>query len=366
MDDVSSFSVFNNWALFSYTGERMEERVFTMHKTVKYFVNGHTARGYVNYLHSNIEKFEKVVVLQNGNYLDVTTLFIQLLREHDAIYREVICDPQGIDAIGGVLFQDKQLAIIHESIIDEAIIHAEYINLEDYYDRPPHKINKQEVDELYQASYALFKKGLDIHDQLEQIYVNEMNFAEANRLANHFIEKLLQYVEKKTRPSMVKKRLFGTNTLEGMVNVVEKLIEPIENRVYVKGRAGTGKSVFMKKVWQACEAYGLDIEVYYCSFDPNSIDMVLVRELDFCIFDSTDPHEFSPQSNEDIVIDLYELTVTPNTDEKYKDEIEQLTSAYKQNMKSGITNLKEIKKIYPNQSGNLDVKGVIHSIYLKK
>src|SRR5699024_12618825 len=79
-----------------------------------------------------------------------------------------------------------------------------------------------------------------------------------------------------------------SNTSDGAVNIVPSLIHPLKNRYYLKGRAGTGKSHFMKKVMQACQRHGFDIELYHCSFDPNSVDMVLVRDLDFCIFDSTD------------------------------------------------------------------------------
>src|SRR5699024_6248712 len=91
--------------------------------------------------------------------------------------------------------------------------------------------------------------------------------------------------------------------------------------------AGTGKSVFMKKVAEACMNHGLDIELYHCSFDPNSVDMVLVRDLDFCIFDSTAPHEKNPDRRDDVVIDLYEEAVAPGTDETY---------AYKSHMTKGM------------------------------
>lgn len=48
-----------------------------------------------------------------------------------------------------------------------------------------------------------------------------------------------------------------------------------------------------------------------------SLDMVLLRELDIVIFDSTAPHEYFPDRDNDEVVDMYEITVTPGTDEKY-------------------------------------------------
>ena len=147
------------------------------------------------------------------------------------------------------------------------------------------------------------------------------------------------------------RRLFGTNTGDGVVNLVEKLIEPIKNRVYIKGRAGTGKSVFMKKVLTKCKEYGINTEVYHCSFDPNSIDMLIIRDLDYCLFDSTPPHEFFPKQDSDQTIDLYELTVEPGTDEQFKDEINIVTERYKERMKKGVDELRKIKELeYIDQS----------------
>src|SRR5699024_8186972 len=68
-------------------------------------------------------------------------------------------------------------------------------------------------------------------------------------------------------------RAISTNTRDGAGNFVSHLIAPLTYRYYLTGRAGTGKSVFMKKVAEACMNHGLDIELYHCSFDPNSVDM---------------------------------------------------------------------------------------------
>src|SRR5690606_31689042 len=101
---------------------------------------------------------------------------------------------------------------------------------------------------------------------------------------------------------------------DGVVNEVPYILNQVKNVYHIKGRAGTGKSTFMRRVVAACEAYGFDLELYHCSFDPGSLDMLLVRELDFCIFDSTEPHEFFPTREGEQIIDLYEEAVNPGTD----------------------------------------------------
>ncbi|WP_054860951.1 hypothetical protein [Gracilibacillus sp. JCM 18860] len=82
-------------------------------------------------------------------------------------------------------------------------------------------------------------------------------------------------------------------------------------RYFIKGRAGSGKSTLLKKVVSASKERGFDIEVYHCGFDPESVDMVVIRELSVCLFDSTDPHEYFPKRKGDEIVDLYKLTITP-------------------------------------------------------
>src|SRR5699024_11054765 len=100
-------------------------------------------------------------------------------------------------------------------------------------------------------------------------------------------------------------------------------------------------------------------------FDPDSIDMVMVRELDFCMFDSTDPHEFFPNRGTDQIIDLYEEALNPGTDERYKEEKQQLSISYKRKMKLVINKLKEIKKIIPEQPRMLDMNALTSLIQEK-
>src|SRR5699024_6191067 len=110
-------------------------------------------------------------------------------------------------------------------------------------------------------------------------------------------------------------------------------------------RPGTGKSYFMKAVLEKCKQYNLEVEVYYCSFDPYSIDMLIIRELDCCLFDSTDHHEFHPERESDKIIDLYDISVKKDTDERVKDDINRLTNEYRKCLKEGVHHISLIKEI---------------------
>ncbi|RYG74371.1 hypothetical protein EU245_01850 [Lentibacillus lipolyticus] len=304
-----------------------------------YYVTGNTAEGLVNHLEKNLHFIDQVIALKHPSKALKTAVIKKLLSNYENSNLEVLQSSLANDYLDGIIIRDQSLAFIDESIARDK---TTTIDLNDSFPAPA--TAQPDVGELLQQAYDSFAEGLKIHDGLEKIYINQMDFDRANAFAEEFIADLLENVPKKQREPRRFHRLFGTNTADGVVNVVPHLIENINHVYYIKGRAGTGKSVFMKKIVHACQDYGYDTEIYYCSFDPGSIDMVLVRDLDFCIFDSTDPHEFYPHRDGEEVIDMYEKFVAPGTDEAYAAQINDVHSRYKSCMKKGVRFLKEAGK----------------------
>lgn len=188
-------------------------------------------------------------------------------------------------------------------------------------------------DKLCKAETALrcagehFKTALGIHDDWEKIYISNMSFSTLNQLTVSVIEKLIgeRRMDKTGRRA---DRFLGAATAEGSVDYIGDITDGISKRYLIKGRPGTGKSTFMKKIAEQALSHGFDTEVYHCSFDPNSLDMIIMRELDVCLFDSTAPHEYFPSRTNDEIIDIYEIAVTSGTDERYADELAEIQTAY--------------------------------------
>lgn len=313
-----------------------------------YYVSGNTSQGYVNFLSTNVQNIKRIIVLKHQSHTLKTRVLQEVINDYAGTNQlEIICSAFGNTFIDGVIMRDQSLAIVTDSIADPLPQGAAEIDLTNFFsnqlDQQSISKAKLHVKELSEKAYDKFSKGLRVHDDLEAIYIKEMNFDKANQMAQIFIEDLFKGVSKQNREPVIYHRFFGTNTAQGAVNILPKITKDLSRRVYVKGRAGTGKSVFMKKVAAVCEDYGFDVERYHCSFDPDSIDMIVVRELDFCMFDSTDPHEFFPERDSDVIVDLYKQTVTQGTDEKYSEEIKKITKRYKAHLQEGMDYLKQAK-----------------------
>lgn len=313
-----------------------------MTQVIPYYVRGHTADGLVNFVRSNIEGIENIYLLDHASHHVISDILWKIVKENDGKRTyEKIYSPYLANGLEGIIFREASYAILSVDVFDSDT--ARKIDVTKWL---PYSIKQEDYNEgnaLRKKAYKQFSKALHIHDDLEQVYIDEMDFAKADKVANQLLEQIFSNVVKRKSPAYLSKRLFGTNTIDGVVNKVEELLVPINNRVYVKGRAGTGKSVLLKKVIDQSIAYGYDVEVYRCSFDPNSVDMVIIRELDYCLFDSTAPHEFFPTQKTDQVVDLYEDTVTPGTDEKYEKKIQLITKEYKAGMQRGLAYIQQLK-----------------------
>ncbi len=326
----------------------------------KYYVTGNTAKGFVNFLAENVMDLDEIIVLQHDSHTLKTTILKQMIHVWKHQYDiEVLLSPFGQKYVEGVIVREQSFAVVTEEAVPETMPRTRKIALEKYVDD---QVDNEQfsrihrlIDEQLNTAYNYFATGLTIHDDLEAIYIHQMDFKKADALADQLLTNILSNVDKRDRTSSVYRRLFGTNTPEGAVNIVPELLSPMYKNYYLKGRAGTGKSTLMKRIVAACKDYGLDLELYHCSFDPDSIDMVIIHDLNVSIFDSTDPHEFFPKYEEDEIIDMYEETVTPGTDETYQKEIKRITEQYKSYMKKGMTHVREAGRLLDQVESEITV-----------
>ena len=84
----------------------------------------------------------------------------------------------------------------------------------------------------------------------------------------------------------------GGNTPLGFHSLYHQLSDPARfQAVYIiKGGPGSGKSTLMRRVGQAAEERGYQVEYIVCSGDPDSLDGVVLPQLQTAIVDGTAPH----------------------------------------------------------------------------
>jgi nucleoside-triphosphatase THEP1 len=328
-------------------------------RVLNYYAGGNTARGFFSLYESSLQDLDKVFILKGGPGTGKSTLMKQVGKAftekgYDVEYLHCSSDNNSIDGV--------KIPALKAGIVDGTAPHViepkapgaieEYVNLGVAWDSTrlaPQK-NKilqisNKISESYQKAYSTFAEALRVHDEWEKIYIENMDFEKANKFTVQLIHELFGEKQGSGKPA-VRHRFLGAATPNGAVDFVQNITAETPNRYFIKGRPGSGKSTLLKKLVSHAEENGFDVEVYHCGFDPKSLDMVIVRELGFSIFDSTAPHEYFPSRSGDEVIDMYEQLITPGTDEKYQEEIAEISGRYKAKMKEAISYLAEAKAFH--------------------
>ena len=92
-----------------------------------------------------------------------------------------------------------------------------------------------------------------------------------------------------------KKRYFAAaNTPDGFISYYDNVFGDLKKIYVIKGGPGTGKSRFMQDIGERAEANGKSVEYFYCSFDPDSLDGIIINN-DCAVIDGTAPHVYEPR-----------------------------------------------------------------------
>ncbi len=310
-----------------------------------FFAGGNTARGFQHFYQSVQQGLDRVFVLTGGPGTGKSYL-IQSIGDEMAArgYRlEWIHSPLHKSSLDGVLIPELNIGILDGAApyqvapiangIIERFYPTEHVWQVEKLMRNKDKIISlnASVAQAKQQAYDTFAQALSIHDEWEKIYIANMSYEQANRVTQEVIG--LFFGEKTQRKTArISHRFLGAATSEGAVDYIPNLTESIQKRYLIKGRPGSGKSTLLKKLVSAADQKGFDAEVYHCGFDPNSLDMVILPELSLAIFDSTAPHEYFPERESDEIIDMYERTIVPGTDEKYAADLAAIKARYSAKM----------------------------------
>jgi hypothetical protein len=313
---------------------------------ISYFLTGNTAQGHMSLVQQSLKRSTYLCVI-DGPYLSdncrVMQRLYEALREHTS-QLELVHHPSAPNDLQGIIIPQIKLAIL--SSTPENVIPYEHhigsvtiLNVYDYYNTDAIALNQAHIDELttaiiekHQQAYRGYAQALAIHDDWEKIYIEQSNFRSANAYTDQLTHKLLpdrELCEKRVDPLY---RFLGAATPQGAVDFVPELTAGLK-RYLIKGRPGSGKSTLLRKLLARGSELGYELEVYQCGLDPNSLDMIICRQLGFAIFDSTAPHEYDPTEANDEVIDMYEISIAPDTDERFKTELQEIAAAYRAQMK---------------------------------
>jgi len=299
-----------------------------------------TGQGIKNVYQDVMNEADTVYLLKGAHGFKVS----DLLKELGAFYYEKGVD---IEYFHDPLFENVIEAIFIKGTSPILIVQATNLELEPVEERD-HVISLYEcVDEeqitsdeewfslnilkrtYYDRCFEALSNAISIHDDWEVETRKNMHWNGLDRQFAELSQKLLS--KQLDKPGQMTHRLLGTLTPLGPRDTVQSITQNLEKRLFIKGYPGTGKSSMMKKFANEALSKGYDVQLVWCGLDSNSIDMVILPELKFCIFDSTEPHVYFPDESRagDEIFDIAQHCHPTEVEEK---NIQQIVAKYKATM----------------------------------
>lgn len=324
-----------------------------------YFARGNTAEGLFSLTASVFQGLNTIYIIDGypgGTSKVLSALEVQLRNEPLSI--DWIHQPLDSAQLEGIIIPERGIGIVDAEAWDEATaahfpVQTVRIDVKQALQQEalsPEAASlaalEQEREQACERAYRCFQRTLRIHDEWEVYYIESLDRRVMNELAMQWADvRLGSRSESNRKEARIVHRFLGAATWNGAVDFVPNLTETLSTRIFVKGRPGSGKSTLFKKLAAAALERGIDVEVYHCGFDPNSLDMLIFPEQSLAIFDSTAPHEHFPSREGDSILDVYELAIAAGTDEKHREAIAEVSARYKASMKEAISLLAEAKTL---------------------
>lgn len=301
-----------------------------------FFLRAHSSKGLVNLIENNITDLDTCAILTGANEALKRKVIGQLTQiiEPNITQIDYIHSCNDPDTIEGILLPELKSGIFSDQLLTKDYWNS--LTSYNLFHLGPENIIEEPAD--FSSVYKAFSQAKGIHDEWENIYISNMDFKALDIFTEDFLNEVFGVYENKPGGTSYH-RFFGGATYKGAVDYVPDIISVYNRRYFIKGRPGSGKSSFMKKLMNKAEACGFTVYVYHCGFDPDSLDMVAIPAIDFVIFDSTAPHEYFPDNENDIIIDMYEQFIVNGTDEQNRHELDDISKRYKNFITEGTKDL---------------------------
>lgn len=327
-----------------------------------YFARGNTAAGAYNLFDSAFQGIRRLFMLTGGPGTGKSTIIgnIASYMTESGYDVQLFHDPSDHESLEGLIAGEISLGIVDGMACRLGLAELPGVNVkvvdlgravdEQALDKlKPHIMELEgQANALYSRAYETFGQAKRIHDEWEALYIGSMNFAEANKLTEELIDTLFDAAASSapaTKKGKTRHLFMGAATPIGPVDFVPELTKNMKRTIFIKGRPGSGKSTMLKKLVSAATNQGMDVEVFHCGLDPSSLDMVIFPKLQVAVFDSTMPHEYFPSRRTDEILDMYERTMLPGTDEAHAEALAEIQARYRAAIKQATAYLLEAKHI---------------------
>ncbi|SDC66225.1 MULTISPECIES: PRK06851 family protein [unclassified Candidatus Frackibacter] len=328
-------------------------------QVINLFPGGNTAQGFYSFYEYLPYNVDRIFIIKGGPGTGKST-FMKKIGEtmiekgFNIEYHWCSSDNNSLD---GLVIKELKVAFLDGTaphMVDPEYPGAvdEIINLGRYWDRELLKEYTKEIKDLNDQIWGLFQRAYDylataklVHDEWEDYYIKAMDFQKANQKTTEVIDKLFNTQPISEEAGQTRRLFASALTPQGPVDYLSSITSNIRNRYIIKGRPGTGKATLTQKVAEAALERGYDVQFFHCSFDPESVDTIIIPKLDVALIDGTAPHQIEPTREGDQVINMLDCVDQEKVDQ-FNDEILNAKERYNKLISKAITKIANAKSLH--------------------
>ncbi|MFW5998857.1 MAG: hypothetical protein ACOCP5_03805 [Halanaerobiaceae bacterium] len=284
-------------------------------KIENYFPGGNTAKGFYSFYDYLPYKCQKVYIIKGGPGTGKSTTMKNIgkkavNRGYNIEYHWCSSDNDSID---GIVIPDKKTAILdgtaphtvdpkYPGAVEEIINVGKCWNTQKI-SRHKNKIIKlnQKISEKFKQTYRYLSVARIIYQNWEDYYQKHFNNIIITKTVNNLLGKILPNFNNYT-VSGLERHLFGSAiTPKGLIDFFNEITKNISKRYILNGKPEKKKTKIIKKVGQIILENGYNVLFLHCSFNPENIDGIIIRELDTAVINETRPHIIDSNKNDEII-----------------------------------------------------------------
>lgn len=343
----------------------------------KVFPGANTPQGFYSFYDQILSPAEatRIFVLKGGPGMGKSTL-MRLIGEEMASkgYQvEFHCCSSDNDSLDGICIRRQGIALLDGTaphVVDPKNPGAvdEIINLGVYWDETGLRKEKdailalnKEVGRLFRRAYDYLAQARILADEVESYYWDSgaLDIPGLNALGRGL--ETLVFGKSFSRGVSRTRHLFASGiTPGGAVNHLDSIFGPLNRRYIIRGPAGSGKAVLVKKLYDAALGRGLEVEVFHCSLRPEEIEHLVFPDLDAGVITGSEPHEYRAEPG-DMVLDTQEFIVSAAL-EKFEEDLREASRRFAQAFSRAVDFIKRAKAVHDEMEQyyipHMDFEGV--------
>lgn len=210
------------------------------------------------------------------------------------------------DSLDGVVIPSLKVAVVDGTaphIVDPKAPGAvdEIVNLGECWDETKLMSSRDEIlkynnriARLFNIAYSHLKEAKIAYDEWESYMEAGIDKIRYNEILGAMLRSIFEDVSANYESPPKVRHLFASAiTPGGIKNYIDTLIDSRMKSYSIEGEPGTGVKKMIQRIAQSAYEKGLFTEQFHCPFDPDSVDMVIIPEINIAVLNMSKPFHYN-------------------------------------------------------------------------